>query len=245
MEVHLAIPPQDLLVGLDLPSQAKPKGIGLITSSITPAIPTPTPVATKTTPAASLPPPRVTRAVSKRVTVTSLPPPLTMASFALSEIERPLEATLKRRKKINTEVPLTVEPIQTVLPLPSSTLSIPFLRQGISISLCPGLTPYLPHLTLTSAQFTPSTILVAPSSLEKAPVVTSAVIAGASKEDTSSLSISYPPPPSSSSPFSFDLLVARTINTARDTSTPSPTPMQPPLPNLSVPSMSVEEMDIF
>ena len=53
MEVHLAIPPQDLLTVLDVP---KSKGAGAATSST--VLTTPVPVAAST--------PRVTRATSKK-----------------------------------------------------------------------------------------------------------------------------------------------------------------------------------
>lgn len=62
MEVLLAISPRDLLVRLDVPSQAKSKETGTTTiASTAPVIPTLTPAVTVSAPATS-PPPRVTRA---------------------------------------------------------------------------------------------------------------------------------------------------------------------------------------
>ncbi|GMQ08457.1 hypothetical protein CsSME_00052177 [Camellia sinensis var. sinensis] len=57
MEVHLAIHPHDLLIGLGVPSKAKPTGVENIPSLST---------AAKTVPAASPPSARVTRATSKK-----------------------------------------------------------------------------------------------------------------------------------------------------------------------------------
>ncbi|GMP59716.1 hypothetical protein CsSME_00022881 [Camellia sinensis var. sinensis] len=190
-----------------------------------------------------------TIATTSETATSILPPPLIRISSVLSKVQRLLEALLKRRKEINTKVPLSVEPIQTILSLPGSTLFIPFLRQNNPVSLSFSLTSYLPHLTFTSAQFTLPTILAAPSLHEEIPVITSSpVIVDTPREDTGSSPIFCPPSLSSSSPSSLDLLVARTVDTTRDISSSSPIPIQPSLPfsrDFSTPPMSVEEMDIF
>ncbi|GMP88219.1 hypothetical protein CsSME_00040284 [Camellia sinensis var. sinensis] len=74
IEVHLAISPKDLLEGLDVSSQVKPKETGIIITS-------------STAPAASSPPLRVTRATLKKGT-----------HFTILEEEEE-EAPLKRKKK--------------------------------------------------------------------------------------------------------------------------------------------------
>lgn len=143
---------------------------------------------------------------------------------------------------------MNIEPIQMMLPLPSSIFPMPSsLKQSIPPSLCPGLTPYLPHLTFISSHFTPPIVLAAPLSPERIPVVTSSLmIIGSHKEVTNGSPISSPPP--SFSPSSLDLLVAKTIDTVRDSSIPSPILMQPCFPSTNDSStllMSEEEIDIF
>ncbi|XP_028112421.1 chitinase-like protein PB1E7.04c [Camellia sinensis] len=200
MEVHLAIPPQDLLMVLDA-SQAKPKRTGAVICSTTHVTPALAPATTKSVPAAS-PPPRVTRAASKKITTILFSPSIRTPSIS-SEVERPRN----------------MESIQAILSLFGSTFFIPFLS------------------------------LAAPSFPKEIPIITSSlVIADSRKEDTSSSPVPCPLSLSSSSPCSLDLLVAKTIETVRDTSSSSPIPMQPSLPHiraLSAPTMSTEEVDIF
>ncbi|XP_028107650.1 uncharacterized protein LOC114306577 [Camellia sinensis] len=187
-----------------------------------------------------------TIATTSETTTTTLPSPSIRTTLVSSEVERLLEASSKKEKKTDTKVPLSVELIQAILPLPDSTL---FFRQNIPISLSFGLTPYIPLLTFNSAKFILLTILATPSPPEEIPVITSSqVIADSLREDTGSSPILCPPSLSNFSPSCLDLLVSRTMETARDISSSSPIPMQPSLPStraLSAPPMSMEEMDIF
>ncbi|GMP92814.1 hypothetical protein CsSME_00042896 [Camellia sinensis var. sinensis] len=142
-----------------------------------------------------------------------------------------------------------VWPIQAILPLPGPIFSIPFLRPSIPASLSFGLTPYFPHLSFNFTQFAFPLSLAVPSSSEEIPAITSApVMADSHREDTSSSPIPCPLSLPTSSPSSLDLLVAKTMETARNTLPPSPVHMQPFLPPtivLSAPSMSTDEVDIF
>ncbi|GMP68244.1 hypothetical protein CsSME_00027919 [Camellia sinensis var. sinensis] len=86
MEVHLAIAPKDLLKGLDMPSQVKPKETGIIITSTV-------------APATSSPPPRVTRATLKKETTPEVH----------SRDEEEKEAPLKRKKKTFSSTELVMD----------------------------------------------------------------------------------------------------------------------------------------
>ncbi|XP_028092099.1 histone H3.v1-like [Camellia sinensis] len=91
--------------------------------------------------------------------------------------------------------------------------------------------------------------LTFPSSPKETPITTpSMMVADSSIEGTSSSPSHALSPLPSSSPFSLDLLVTRTMETAEDAPPISPIPMQSFVPStkaLSAPFMSTDEVDIF
>ncbi|XP_028074374.1 uncharacterized protein LOC114276761 [Camellia sinensis] len=225
IEVHLAIPPQDLLVGLGLLSQAQPKGTGLITPFTAPATTTPTPATTENASSASPPPSRVIKAGSKKA-----------AKVVENEQSKELivfQRSEKRRQQLvlKNEV-AAAEALQKETARRQQTTEHYALRSS-------------PIINTTTSE----TVLAAPSPPEEVPVITSSsVIVDTPGEDTSSPPILCPPSPSSFSPSSLNLLVARTIDIAKDTSTSSPIHMQPSLAStrdLFAHPMSMEKMGIF
>ena len=128
---------------------------------------------------------------------------------------------------------------------------IPFLKSSIPASLSFGLTPYLPHLSFDFTQFDSLSSPASPPPLppKEIPVVTSSLmVADSYLESTGSSLIHHPLSLPSSSPSSLDQLVAKTIETAKDTPHSSPITMQifpPSIRAFSVPYKSMDKVDIF
>ncbi|XP_028099890.1 uncharacterized protein LOC114299370 [Camellia sinensis] len=142
-----------------------------------------------------------------------------------------------------------VRVVRIVLPLPKPIFDVPSLSPSIPASLLLGLKPYLPFLARDLPQSTfPSSLALFPSFTE---TPTAAQFPGAvdsSTEDIGSSSIHGSSPMPTSSPSSLDLLVAKTIEAAKDAPSVSPIPMQPFVSStttLSMPFMSRDEVDIF
>ncbi|CAL5396959.1 unnamed protein product [Camellia sinensis] len=119
-----------------------------------------------------------TIATTSETATSILPPPLIRISSVLSKVQRLLEALLKRRKEINTKVPLSVEPIQTILSLPV-IVDTPREDTGSSPIFCP------PSLSSSS-----------PSSLD--------LLVARTVDTTRDISSSSPIPIQPSLPFSRD-----------------------------------------
>ncbi|XP_028066042.1 uncharacterized protein LOC114268989 isoform X1 [Camellia sinensis] len=135
-----------------------------------------------------------------------------------------------------------VKTIQIALPLPKPILDTSLPRPSIPASLFLGLEPYLPFLTLDLPQFVSSIFTLPPTATSSRMVVDSSL------GDTDNFPIHDSSPMPTFSPSSLDLLVAKTIEAAKDAPSVSPIPMQPFVSStttLSMPFMSRDEVDIF
>ncbi|XP_028084311.1 flocculation protein FLO11-like [Camellia sinensis] len=142
-----------------------------------------------------------------------------------------------------------VRVVRIILPLPKPIFDVPSLSPSIPASPFLGLKPYLPFLARDLPQSTfPSSHALLSSFTETPTAAPFLVAVDSSTEDTGSSSIHGSSPMPTSSSSSLDLLVAKTIETAKDAPSVSPIPMQPFVSStttLSMPFMSRDEVDIF
>ena len=142
-----------------------------------------------------------------------------------------------------------VRVVRVVLPLQKPIFVISSLDSSIPASPFLGLRPYLPFLARNLPQsIFPSSLALSPSFVENPTATPFPMAVDSSTEDTGSPSIHGSSPMPTSSPSSLDLLVAKTIEAAKDAPSVSPIPMQPFVSStttLSMPFMSRDEVDIF
>ncbi|KAF5931547.1 hypothetical protein HYC85_027718 [Camellia sinensis] len=186
---------------------------------------------------------RIARHYSLRSSPISTSSSGTTTTTALTFPMRPSSISVEVDQMQNVRV------VRIVLPLPKPIFDVSSLSPSIPASLFLGLQPYLPFLARDLPQSTfPLSLALFPSFTETLTAAPFPVAVDSSTEDTGSPSIHGSSPIPTSSPSSLDLLVAKTIEAAKDAPSVSPIPMQPfasSTTTLSMPFMSRDEVDIF